>query len=80
MQGRTASGGQCRSGYGLQHGSTNTVATGGGRGWGNGGGVMRGQGGGGHLEGGGGGEGGRMAIRDLVPHQPNTVSHFREGI
>ena len=39
---------------------------------------MRRQGGGG---GGGGytadsgGEGGRVAIRDLVPHQPNTVIH-----
>ena len=37
--------------------------------------MTRGQGGGYGEPGGGGGEGrGRMTIRDLVPHQPNTVS------
>ena len=53
----------------------------GGRGCGGsgGGGVTRGQGGGGgaHVESGGAGtEGGRTAISDLVPHQPNTVSLY----
>lgn len=77
VQGRTQSEGQYRSDYGHQHPSgTRTVSAGGRRGWGNGGGVMRGQGGG-YGEGGGGGEGGgRMAIRDLVPHQPNSVSYI----
>lgn len=83
VQGRTPAGlggGQYRSGYGQQHASgTNTGSDTGKRGWGNGGGVMRGQGGGGYGEGGGGGRvegGGRMTIRDLVPHQPNTVRLF----
>ena len=76
MQGRSHGEGQYRSDYGHQH--TSTVSTGGRRGWGNGGGVTRGQGGGYGEAGGGGGEGGgRMTIRDLIPHQPNTVSYIK---
>ena len=84
LQGRTPIGGQY-SGYSQLQANTSTMAASdgrggrGGRGCGGsgGGGVTRGQGGGGgaHVESGGAGtEGGRTAISDLVPHQPNTVS------
>ena len=83
LQGRTPIGGQ-HSGYSQLQANTSTMAVSDGRGgrggWGyggSGGGVTRGQGGGGgaHVESGGAGtEGGRTAISDLVPHQPNTVS------